>query len=127
MNPSQGPFWTNSKVSSEASPKNTLTKLEIASRISEDLGFSLRSSKILVDDCFKIIKDALLNGEKVKIVRFGSFLPLLKNPRKGINPNTKEELTIPGRRTVVFRPSPLLKKGVNAQKRPQILSNRSGK
>lgn len=114
-------------MSSEVSPKNTLTKLEIATRVSEELGFSIRSSKILVDDCFKIIKEVLLSGEKVKIVRFGSFLPLLKNPRKGINPNTKEELVIPSRKTVVFRPSPLLKKGVNAQKRPKILSNRSGK
>ena len=104
--------------------KSSLTKLQLAEKVSEELGFSVRSSKKLVDAIFAHMTDILLSGEHLKIVRFGTFCPLFKNDRKGINPSTGEPIIIPARNTVSFRPSPLLKKMVNAKKRPQILSHR---
>ncbi len=101
--------------------RKTLTKIELAQKISKELGFSVRASKSLVDDIFNIMIETLNSGENVKIVRFGSFLPLLKKSRKGINPNTREKIVISARKTVTFRPSPILKKGVNAGKRSKIL------
>lgn len=103
---------------------DSLTKLELAGSISEEIGFSMRSSKKLVDAFFNHMTDILVSGEPLKIVRFGTFCPLFKNARKGINPSTGEEIIIPARNTVSFRPSPLLKKMVNAEKRPQILPDR---
>ena len=99
----------------------SLTKLELAEKISDELGFSVRSSKKLVDAIFNHMIDVLVSGEPLKIVRFGTFCPLFKNDRKGINPSTGEAIIIPARNTVSFRPSPLLKKMVNAEKRPKIL------
>ncbi len=104
--------------------KSTLTKLKLAEKISEEMGFSVRSSKKIVDAVFNHMTDILESGEPLKIVRFGTFCPLFKNARKGINPSTGESIIIPARKTVSFRPSPLLKKMVNAEKRPQILSDR---
>ncbi len=101
-----------------------VTKLELAEKISEELGFSVRSSKKLVDAMFSHMIDILLSGESLKIVRFGTFCPLFKQARKGINPTTGDAIVIPARNTVSFRPSPLLKKMVNAEKRPQILPDR---
>ena len=102
----------------------SLTKQEMAARISEELGFPVRSSKRLVDGIFSIMKEALNSGEPVKIVRFGTFHPVFRDGRKGMNPSTGEAVLIPARRTVLFRPSRLLKKLVNAEKRSQILPNR---
>ncbi len=107
--------------------QGTLTKIELAKKINQELGFSVRSSKSLVDDLFNILIESLNSGEKVKIIRFGSFLPLLKKSRMGINPNTKEKIIISARKTVAFRPSPILKKGVNAGKRSEILQDWSSK
>ncbi len=107
------------------SQKGALTKQELSHKISEELGFSVRSTAKVVDSLFKVMEEALNSGEVIKIVRFGTFSPLLKKSRKGINPTTGETILIPARKTVSFRPSPLLKKRVNAQKGPQILSNRS--
>ncbi len=106
--------------------KNTVTKLEIAQRLSSELGFSVRSTSKVVDSIFRVMEETLNKGEQIKIVRFGTFSPLLKKSRKGINPTTGEKIHIPARKTVSFRPSPLLKKRVNAQKGPQILPNRPG-
>ncbi len=103
------------------SEKGALTKLEISQKISQELGFSVRSASRVVDSLFKVMEEALDSGEVVKIVRFGTFSPLLKKSRKGINPTTGHSILIPARKTVSFRPSPLLKKRVNAQKGPQIL------
>ncbi len=104
--------------------RGSLTKLQLAEKISEELGFSVRSSKKLVDAVFSHMTEILNSGETLKIVRFGTFCPLFKNARKGINPSTGEPIIIPARNTVSFRPSPLLKKMVNAEKRPQILPDR---
>ncbi len=104
--------------------RSTLTKIKLAEKISEELGFSVRSSKRLVDAVFEHMIDVLTSEEPLKIVRFGTFYPLFKNARKGINPSTGESIIIPARKTVSFRPSPLLKKMVNAEKGPQILSDR---
>ncbi len=106
--------------------KKALTKFEISQLVGEELGFSVRSTEKVVSSLFKVMTDALNQGETLKIVRFGTFSPLLKKSRKGINPTTGHTIIIPARRTVSFRPSPLLKKRVNAQKGPQILQNRSG-
>ena len=104
--------------------RHSLTKLQLAEKVSENLGFSVRSSKKLVDAIFIHMTESLLSGESLKIVRFGTFCPLFKNARKGINPSTGEPIVIPARNTVSFKPSPLLKKMVNAEKGPQILPNR---
>ncbi len=106
--------------------KGALTRLEISQRISLELGFSVRSSSKVVGSLFKVMEQALNSDEIVKIVRFGTFSPLLKKSRKGINPTTGKSILIPARKTVSFKPSPLLKKRVNAQKGPQILPDRSG-
>ncbi len=106
--------------------KDTLTKLEISRRISQELGFSVRSTSQVVGSLFKVMEQALNSGETVKVVRFGTFSPLLKKSRTGINPATGRDIMIPARRTVSFRPSPLLKKRVNAQKGSQILPYRPG-
>lgn len=106
------------------SGNGSLTKLELARRINEEIGFPVRSGKKLVDAVFNHMTDILISGEPLKIVRFGTFCPLFKNARKGINPSTGEDIIIPARDTVSFWPSPLLKKMINAEKRPEILPDR---
>ena len=76
-------------------------------------GFTKTKTAQLVDAVFGVMKDALESGENIRVNGFGNFVVREKNKRRGRNPKTGEELTIPARRAVTFKPSQLLKKGMN--------------
>jgi integration host factor subunit alpha len=107
--------------------KRALTKREIAEIVSKELGYSSRISLKLVNDIFAQIKSSLINGDKVKITRFGTLQSVRKPIRRGTNPVNGEPIIIPAQRTVVFRPSRLLKRIVNDSKGEEILPDRRGK
>jgi integration host factor subunit alpha len=85
-----------------------MTKADIA-RIVYDRhgGLSNRESAQLVDLVFDSIKRRLVTSEKVQITGFGTFSIRHKRGRRGRNPQTREEIEIKPRRSVVFRPSKL--------------------
>ena len=93
--------------------ERTLTKKEIVGYLHDKLGFSARSLSRVVDTMLEIMKTALERGEEVKIVRFGKFEPYRRPSRRGVNPRDGKEILIEEKKTVVFRPSPHLKKYVN--------------
>ncbi len=90
-----------------------MTKAEIIARIYEKVGFSKNQATDVVEATFDIIKAALEKGENVKISGFGNFVINRKNPRKGRNPQTGEEIIIKGRLVLTFKASPILKETIN--------------
>jgi integration host factor subunit alpha len=90
-----------------------MTKAEIVETIYERVGFSKKESADLVETVFEIIKETLAAGEKVKISGFGNFVVRQKNERKGRNPQTGEEIRLPARRVLTFKPSLVLKNVLN--------------
>lgn len=90
-----------------------MNKADIVERISNLNGCTRAESAELVDTVFLIMKDALADGETLKVSRFGVFSVKKKNERKGRNPLTGEVLTINARNVLTFRPSLLLKEAVN--------------
>jgi len=93
---------------------NNLTRKELAETLSNQLGYSKSSCALIVDSFLDIMKDALLSGEPIKLVHFGTFSIRDKSPRKGRNPRTGETITIKKRQTVSFRPSKKLRALVNS-------------
>ncbi len=91
-----------------------MTKADIINRIYEKVGFSKKEATDVVEATFEIIKAQLEKGDKVKISGFGNFVIHGKQPRKGRNPQTGEEITIAGRRVLTFKPSQTLKKNMNS-------------
>ena len=92
-----------------------MTKAEIVETIYERVGFSKKESADLVETVFAIIKDTLSASEKVKISGFGNFVVRQKNERKGRNPQTGEEIRLPARRVLTFKPSLVLKNILNEE------------
>lgn len=92
-----------------------MTKADIIERIYEKIGFSKKEATDVVESIFEIIKLHLEQGGKVKISGFGNFVVNAKRSRKGRNPQTGQEIIISGRRVLTFKPSPVLKKAINAQ------------
>ena len=93
----------------------TLTKAELVSIVGDKCSFSRQESVQFVEQVFQILKEILEKGEKVKISGFGNFIVREKRPRKGRNPQTGEEVIIPGRRVLTFRPSVKLRRAVNQE------------
>ncbi|MFO8023658.1 integration host factor subunit alpha [Thiohalophilus sp.] len=91
-----------------------LTKAVMAERLFEELGLNKREAKEIVEMFFEEIRNALENGQQVKLSGFGNFDLRDKKQRPGRNPKTGEEIPITARRVVTFRPGQKLKAKVEA-------------
>ena len=60
-----------------------------------------------------VVTDALVKGDKVQLVGFGTFEVRKRAARKGRNPQTKEEIKIPASKAPVFKAGKALKELVN--------------
>ncbi len=100
-----------------------MTKAEIIARLDGKVGFYKNHATDVVEATFEIIKSCLEKGENVKIPGFGSFVVRGKNPHRGRNPKTGEEIIIKGRRVLTFKASTILKETINktSSTAPQVL------
>lgn len=77
---------------------------------------SVEVTKKQVDDVLKtfinVVSNALVDGDKVQLVGFGTFETVHKAARKGKNPQTGEELVIAERNVPKFKPGKALKDAV---------------
>ena len=92
----------------------TLTKVEFAESIFDEIGLNKREAKDMVELFFEEIKNSLEQGIQVKISGFGKFELRDKASRPGRNPKTGEEIPITARRVVTFRSGQKLKARVEA-------------
>lgn len=91
-----------------------MTKAEIVQALYSRVGgFSKKESADLVDLVFEMMKETLARGEKIKISGFGNFVLRDKKERPGLNPQTKERITISERRVLTFKASQILKHALN--------------
>jgi integration host factor subunit alpha len=93
-----------------------VTKAEIVEKIYEKVGFSRRESAEIVETALELMKEALAEGEKIKISGFGHFNVRSKHERIGRNPHTGEGIKITARRVITFKASQILKNAVNRGK-----------
>ena len=91
----------------------TISRPQLTEAIIREVGLSRNESAEIVEAVLAEVSDALVRGEMVKLPSFGSFSVRQKGQRMGRNPKTGDEVTIPPRRVVVFRPSSVLKKSIN--------------
>ena len=93
----------------------TLTKAKLAELLHHRVGVTKKEAGSLVDEVFGLMRDRLIDGEKVKISGFGNFVVRDKAARRGRNPQTSEEIIIARRRVLTFRPSQVLRSVLNEE------------
>lgn len=76
-------------------------------------GLSKVDSKKALDAVLDAISGALKEGDKVAILGFGTFSINERPAREGINPATKEKITIAAKKVVKFKAGAELAAGVN--------------
>lgn len=93
----------------------TLTKAKLTELLHDRVGVTKKEAGSLVDEVFALMRDRLIDGEKVKISGFGNFVVRDKAARRGRNPQTSEEIIIARRRVLTFRPSQVLRSVLNEE------------
>ncbi len=93
--------------------EGTVTRAHLTEAVYQEIGLSRNESADLVESVLKLVSDALVRGEAVKVSSFGSFSVRQKGQRIGRNPKTGEEVPILPRRVLVFRASQVLKSRIN--------------
>ena len=65
-----------------------------------------KSTAALVDAVFEALGDAIRDDGRFSYPGFGTFKMKERKARKGRNPKTNKEITIPARKSVTFKPAP---------------------
>lgn len=97
----------------------SLTKADMAERLSDVVGLNKREAKDMVESFFDEVRACLAENEQVKLSGFGNFDLRDKRQRPGRNPKTGEEVPISARRVVTFRPGQKLKEKVETYAGPE--------
>lgn len=91
-----------------------ITFKELVDLIAKQSDQSQSSANSFISELVQIIESGLKSDGQVSISGFGKFELRWMNERLGTNPQTGEEITIPGQNKVVFKPFKALRENVNA-------------
>ena len=89
-----------------------MNKIELINAVAEKADLSKKDAEAAVNAVVEAITGALVEGEKVQLVGFGSFEVKARAERIGRNPQTKETIQIPASKAPVFKAGKALKDAV---------------
>lgn len=90
----------------------TVTRADLVEALARRANLQRADANRLLTRMLEMMQDALVEGDTVKLSRFGNFNVRAKRQRVGRNPKTGEEVPITSRRVVTFRPSQMLREFV---------------
>lgn len=90
-----------------------MNKSDLIAKIATDTGLTKTQATAAMQAVEVGITEALVNGETVQLVGFGTFSVKEKAERTGRNPQTGEPIQIPAKKTVAFKIGKALKEAVN--------------
>jgi DNA-binding protein HU-beta len=80
-----------------------MNKEELVKAMAAEAKLSQAKAKAALDAMLKSVKKALSKGDDVVLIGFGSFKVKKLAARKGKNPRTGADLTIPAKKVVRFK------------------------
>ena len=89
-----------------------VTKKDIVLKISNETGIKQIDVKRIVQAALDKITEYLAAGQTVELRNFGIFKVKSRRGRLGRNPRTGQEVPVPPKKVVVFKPGLIMKKDV---------------
>jgi len=89
-----------------------MNKSELITALSEETAFSKKDISRVLGAITNIIERKLKEGDKVSITGFGTYWVSKRPSRVGINPATKERITLPAVKIPRFKPGKQLKENI---------------
>ena len=90
-----------------------MNKADLIAKVAETSNLTKKDSEAAINAVVEAIQGALVAGDKLQLVGFGSFEVRKRAARKGRNPQTKQEIKIPASKAPVFKAGKALKDAVN--------------
>lgn len=90
-----------------------MNKTELIEKIATGSELSKADAKKALDATVAAIKDALVAGDKISLIGFGTFSVNERPAREGINPATKEKIQIAAKKVIKFKPGTELNDAIN--------------
>ncbi len=92
-----------------------MTKADLINAIAEKSELSKKDSEKALSAAIESITEALVKGDKVQLVGFGTFEVRNKKERMAVVPKTKEKKLVPARKSPAFKAGKALKDAVDAK------------
>lgn len=86
-----------------------MTKKDIVIKVSNDTNLTQIDVKKIVQRTLDVILESLERGETVELRNFGVFKVKIRRGRLGRNPRTGQEVSVPEKKVVIFKPGLVLK------------------
>lgn len=91
---------------------DAIQKTEFIKAVATRTGASQKITRQVIDAAFDVIADTLAHGQKVTLTGFGTFEVRTRQQREGVNPQTREKMTIAATSTPGFTASSTLKERI---------------
>jgi DNA-binding protein HU-beta len=93
---------------------NFVNKAELIASVAEKAGLTKKDAEVAVGAMISSIEAALVEGEKVQLIGFGTFETRQRKARQGRNPRKPDEvIKIAAAKAPVFKAGKALKDAVN--------------
>jgi DNA-binding protein HU-beta len=86
----------------------------VAARLADSKVKKVMAEKV-IEASLNVITEAMVKGEKVRLVGFGNFLVRTRASRVGRNPQTGAQINIPQSKSPAFVPGINLKKAIKGK------------
>ena len=90
-----------------------MTKADLINLVAEKTEMKKVEAEKAVNAVFEGITETLAKGEEVRLVGFGAFEVRERSAKMGINPSTKEKISIPAKKVPAFKAGKALKEAVD--------------
>ncbi|CAN7355586.1 HU family DNA-binding protein [Phenylobacterium sp. LjRoot219] len=91
-----------------------MTKAELVAAIADRAGLNKTQAKDALEAFISSVAHSLKAGDEVRLVGFGSFVPVKRPAGAARNPRTGEAVARPATRSCKFRAGEALKNALNA-------------
>jgi len=82
-----------------------MTKTDFIREVADDCGLTQKVASTALTSILAVIKETVSKGDEVSFLEFGKFYKKDLEERKGRNPQTGEEITIPAHSVFAFKAS----------------------
>lgn len=91
-----------------------MTKAELIAQVADKSELSKKDAEKAIAAVVSSVTDALVAGDKVQLVGFGTFEVRDRKEKESKNPRTGEKIIVPAKKAPAFKPGKALKDAVNA-------------
>ena len=90
-----------------------MNKTELVTNVAAKAGLKKKDAESAVNAFMEVVQQAMVEGDKVQLIGFGTFEVRERAARTGRNPSTEEIINIPASKSPVFKAGKALKDAVN--------------